>query len=261
MSETPQLLKDRTAVVFGVANRWSIAWAVAKRLVEAGAKVLMTYQDDRFADKVLALAGEVPNCQALRCDLTKPEDVDSIFFGIEEEWGGLDILVHSVAFALREDLDGRYSDTSAEGFRIAHEISSYTLLAAARGARALMEKRGGGSIMAMTYYGSEKVFTNYNIMGVAKASLEANVRYLAADLGPDGIRVNALSPGPVSTSAARGIAGFTSILQYAKDRAPLRRNTDTEEVADAALFLASDLSRGITGEVIYVDCGYHITGM
>jgi enoyl-[acyl-carrier protein] reductase I len=261
VSEIPQLLKDRTAVVFGVANRWSIAWAVAKRLAEAGAKVLMTYQDDRFADKVLAMAGEVPNCQARKCDLTKPEDVDSIYNGIEEDWGGLDTLVHSVAYALREDLDGRFSDTSAEGFRIAHEISAYTLVAAARGARPLMEKRGGGSVMAMTYHGSERVIPNYNIMGVAKASLEACVRYLASDLGPQGIRVNALSPGPISTSAARGIAGFTSMLQYARERAPMRRNTDTEEVADAALFLASDLARGITGEVIHVDCGYHITGM
>ncbi len=261
VSEIPQLLAGRMAAVYGVANRWSIAWAVAKRLAEAGAKVLMTYQDERFADKVIAMAGEVPNCQALKCDLTKPEDVDSIYSRIEEDWGGLDILVHSVAYALREDLDGRFSDTSAEGFRIAHEISAYTLVAAARGARELMEKRGGGSIMAMTYHGSERVIPNYNIMGVAKASLEACVRYLASDLGPGGIRVNALSPGPISTSAARGIAGFTSMLQYARDRAPMRRNTDTEEVADAALFLASDLARGITGEVIHVDCGYHITGM
>ncbi len=261
MNDIPQLLAGRMAVVFGVANRWSIAWAVAKRFAETGAKVLMTYQDERFADKVLAMAGEVPNCQALKCDLTRPEDVEVIFNGIDENWGGLDILVHSVAYALREDLDGRFSDTSAEGFRIAHEISAYTLVAAARGARELMEKRGGGSIMAMTYHGSERVIPNYNIMGVAKASLEACVRYLASDLGPNGIRVNALSPGPISTSAARGIAGFTSMLQYARDRAPMRRNTDTEEVADAALFLASDLARGITGEVIHVDCGYHITGM
>lgn len=261
MNDIPQLLAGRMAVVFGVANRWSIAWAVAKRFAEGGAKVLMTYQDERFADKVLAMAGEVPNCQALKCDLTRPEDVDSVYSVIEEEWGGLDILVHSVAYALREDLDGRFSDTSAEGFRIAHEISAYTLVAAARGARELMDKRGGGSVMAMTYHGSERVIPNYNIMGVAKASLEACVRYLASDLGPNGIRVNALSPGPISTSAARGIAGFTSMLQYARDRAPMRRNTDTDEVADAALFLASDLARGITGEVIHVDCGYHITGM
>lgn len=258
---TPQILADRKAVVFGVANRWSIAWAVAKRMAEAGAEVLMTYQDDRFAEKVLAMAGEVPNCSARKCDLTKLEDVNSIYNGIEDDWGGMDILVHSVAYALREDLDGRFSDTQAEGFRIAHEVSAYTLVAAARGARELMERRGGGSIMAMSYHGSERVIPNYNIMGVAKASLEACVRYLAADLGPSSIRVNALSPGPISTSAARGIAGFTSMLQYARDRAPMRRNTDTEEVADAALFLASDLSRGITGEVIHVDCGYHITGL
>jgi len=261
VNETPLLLVDRTAVVFGVANKWSIAWAVAKRLSEAGAKVLMTYQDDRFASKVLSMAGEVQNCTAVRCDLTNPTEVEEIYRKIETDWDGLDILVHSVAYALREDLDGRFVETSAEGFRIAQEISAYTLVAAVRGARPLMEKRGGGSVMAMTYHGSERVIPNYNIMGVAKASLEACVRYLAYDLGPEGIRVNALSPGPISTSAARGIAGFTSMLQYARDRAPLRRNTDTEEVADAALFLASNLSRGITGETIYVDCGYHITGM
>jgi enoyl-[acyl-carrier protein] reductase I len=256
-----QLLENKTAIVFGAANKRSIAWAVAKRFSEAGAKIILTYQDDRLLDKVAPLAEEVSQCRILRCDLTKPEEIESAFKAAEEEFGGLDILVHSVAYALREDLEGRYSDTSSEGFNIAHNVSSYTLLAAARAARGLFAKRGGGSIMAMTYYGSEKVIPNYNIMGVAKASLEANVRYLAADLGPENIRVNALSAGPLNTLAARGISGFMTMLGQFRDRAPLRRNTEPEEVADVALFLASDLSRGVTGETLYVDCGFHITGM
>lgn len=261
MSQTPRLLEDRIALVLGAANKWSIAWAVGKRFSEAGAKVILTYQDERFGEKMNAMCAALENCTPFCCDLTQPEQVGNLFSFIDKENNGLDILVHSVAYALREDLDGRYIDTSAEGFQIAHQVSSYTLTAAARAARPLMLKRGGGSIMTMTYHGSERVIPNYNIMGVAKASLEANMRYLAADLGPENIRVNALSPGPINTSAARGIAGFTTMLQFARDRAPLRRNTDTEEVADAALFMASDLSRGITGEVIYVDCGYNITAM
>jgi enoyl-[acyl-carrier protein] reductase I len=259
--ETPRLLENRIAIVFGVANKRSIAWAVAKKFSQAGAKVIITYQDDRLEGNVVPLAAELGECRTVRCDLTKQEDIDATFKMVADEFGGLDILVHSVAYALREELDGRFSDTSAEGFQIAHNVSSYTLTAAVRGGRALLEKRGGGSIMAMTYYGAERVIQNYNIMGVAKASLEASVRYLAADLGPSNIRVNALSPGPLNTLAARGIAGFTTMLQHIRDRAPLRRNTELEEVADAALFLASDLSRGITGEIIYVDGGYHILGM
>ncbi len=261
MSSTPRLLEGRIALVLGAANKWSIAWAVGKRFSEAGAKVILTYQDERFAEKMIAMCASLENCSHFCCDLTQPAQVDALFSSIDKEHDGLDVVVHSVAYALREDLDGRYLDTSCEGFQIAHTVSSYTLTIAARAARPLMLKRGGGSIMTMTYHGSERVVPNYNIMGVAKASLEANMRYLAADLGPENIRVNALSPGPINTSAARGVAGFTTMLQYARDRAPLRRNTDTEEVADAALFMASNLSRGITGEVIYVDCGYNITAM
>lgn len=258
---TPALLKDKTALVLGVANKRSIAWAIAQRLHEAGARLAVTYQDDRLLDKVQPLVDSLPGSLLLQCDLTRPEEIEATFGKLDAEFGGLDILVHSVAFALREELEGRFSDTSPEGFRIAHEVSSYTLTSAARAARPLMEKKGGGSILAMTYYGSERVIPHYNVMGVAKASLEASIRYLAADLGVNNIRVNGLSPGPINTLAARGIAGFPKMLKYVAEHAPLRRNTDLEEVADTALFMASDLARGITGEILYIDGGYHIIGM
>lgn len=249
------------ALVFGTANKKSIAWAVAKRLSQSGARIVLTYQDARLEGNILPLAAELPDCITCKCDLTVEEDVAAVFKLVEEKYGRLDVLVHSVAYALREDLDRRFLETSQEGFRIAQTVSAYTLVAAARAALPLMEKAGGGSILAMTYHGSELVIPNYNVMGVSKAALEACVRYLAADLGPMNIRVNALSPGPLNTLAARGITGMLTMLKYFRERAPLRRNTDLEEVADTALFFASDLARGITGEVLYVDCGYHITGM
>jgi len=245
----------------GVANKRSIAWAVAQKLSEAGAQVMLTYQDERLGENVTALAEGLENGSSCQCDLTSQEDIDRAFAEVDNKFGGLDILVHSVAFALREDLEGGFLDTKQEGFTVAHNVSVYTLVSAARAAKPLMEKRNGGSIMAMTYHGSERVIPNYNVMGVAKASLEASIRYLAADLGESNIRVNGISPGPISTLAARAIGGFTQMLQHVREKAPLRRNTDPEEVGDTALFLASDLSRGITGEIIYVDGGYHIMGM
>lgn len=258
---TPKLLENKTAVILGVANKRSIAWAVAQRFAEAGARILLTYQDERLKEKVLPLAETLEGCLTCECDLTKEADIAATFDRVEKEFGRLDTLVHAVAFALREDLEGKFSDTSAEGFGVAHNVSAYTLVSASRAAKPIMEKNGGGSIMTMTYHGSERVVPNYNVMGVAKASLEASVRYLAAEFGPSNIRVNGLSPGPISTLAARGIAGFTSMLKEFREKAPLRRSIEPEEVADTALFMASDLSRGITGEVLYIDGGYHIMGM
>jgi enoyl-[acyl-carrier protein] reductase I len=253
-------LEGKTAVVLGVANKRSIAWAVAQRLAEAGARLMLTYQDERLEDSVLPLAESLEGCLACPCDLTNEEAVGMAFDRVEKEFGGLDVLVHSVAYALREDLEGSFSNTGAEGFQIAHNVSAYTLVLAARAAKPLMQKKAGGSIMAMTYHGSHKVIPNYNVMGVAKASLEASIRYLAAEFGQFNIRVNGLSPGPISTLAARGISGFTTMLKEFRERAPLGRATDPEEVADTALFMASDLSRGITGEILYIDGGYHIMG-
>jgi enoyl-[acyl-carrier protein] reductase I len=258
--EIPKLLEGKTAVVLGVANKRSIAWAVARRFTEAGARVLITYQDDRLLDKVLPLAESVEGCLTCRCDLTDEADIAAAFGKVEKEFGRLDILTHSVAYALRQDLEGKFSETSAEGFGVAQNVSAYTLISSARAAKPIMEKNGGGSIMAMTYHGSERVIPNYNVMGVAKASLEASIRYLAAEFGDANIRVNGLSPGPISTLAARGISNFTTLLKEFAKRNAFHRTTDVEEVADTAVFMGSDLSRGITGEVLYIDGGYHIMG-
>lgn len=253
------LLEGRRGLVLGVANKWSIAWGIAQAAVEAGARVALTYQGERQEQSVRALAQNLPDPLILPCDVSVDEQIDALFDALEKEWGRLDFLVHSIAFAPREALDGKFVDTSREAFRIAHEVSAYSLVPLARRAQPLM--KDGGSVMAMTYLGSERVVPNYNVMGVAKASLEAAVRYLAEDLGPQGIRVNAISAGPISTASARGVAGFTGMLKRHAERAPLRRNVEVEEVANAAVFLLSPLSSGITGEVIYVDCGYHIMGM
>jgi enoyl-[acyl-carrier protein] reductase I len=259
--DTPQLLAGKTALILGVANKRSIAWAVAEKFSAAGASLFLTYQDERLEDKVLPLAESLPHCRTSRVDLTKAEDIERMYSEIESAYQGLDVLVHSVAYALREDLEGRFLDTSSEGFATAQNVSAYTLVSASRGAVPLMTKRGGGSIMAMTYHGSERVIPNYNVMGVAKASLEASIRYLAADLGRENIRVNGLSPGPINTLAARGISGFTTMLKEFRDRTPLGRVTEPEEVADTALFMASDMARGITGEILYIDGGFHIVAM
>jgi enoyl-[acyl-carrier protein] reductase I len=253
-----KLLDGKTGIVFGVANKRSIAWAIAQALAGAGMRLAFTYQGERLKENVHELAATLPGSLLYPCDVTSDTEIDAVFAGLAREVGALDTLVHSVAFAQKEDLDGEFVATSREGFKLANDISAYSLVALTRGARALLEKSGQGSVIAMTYYGSEKVAGNYNVMGVAKAALEAAVRYLAADLGPRGIRVNAISAGPVNTLAARGIKGFTGILQHHAEKAPLRRNVEPREVGDTALFLASRLASGITGEVIFVDGGYHI---
>ena len=248
-------------LIVGVANKRSIAWAIAQCTALAGARLALTYQG-RFEENVQELSEGLPHPPViLPCDVSVDAEIDSVFARVEQEFGGLDFVVHGAAFARKEELSLPFSDTTREGFRLAMDISAYSLIALARGAAPLMEKRGGGSIVALTYLGSERVFPNYNVMGVAKAALEANVRYLAADLGPKNIRVNAVSAGPIKTISAMGIGGFSSILNVYKERAPLRRNVDAAEVGEAAAFLLSDAARGITGEVLMVDAGYHVTGM
>ncbi|MGH7389447.1 MAG: enoyl-ACP reductase FabI [Candidatus Rokuibacteriota bacterium] len=253
-----KLLDGKTGIVFGVANKRSIAWAIARSLAAAGMRLAFTYQGDRLKENVEELAGTLSGSLLYPCDVTKDEEIAAVFAALGREVGALDTLVHSVAYAQKEDLEGAFVTTSREGFRVAHDISAYSLVAVTRAALPLLEKSGQASVIAMTYYGSEKVAGNYNVMGVAKASLEASVRYLAADLGPKGVRVNAVSAGAVNTLAARGVRGFTSMLQHYAQKAPLRRNVELREIGDTALFLASPMSSGITGEVIYVDCGYHI---
>jgi enoyl-[acyl-carrier protein] reductase I len=253
-----KLLENKTGIVLGVANKRSIAWAIAQSLAGAGMRLAFTYQGERLKENVAELAGTLPGSLLYPCDVSSDTDIDALFGALTREFGALDTLVHSVAYAAREDLESAFSGTRRDGFRIAHDISAYSLVGLTRAALPLLEKSGQASVIAMTYYGSEKVAGNYNVMGVAKASLEASVRYLAADLGPRGIRVNAISAGPVNTLAARGVRGFTGMLQPAAEKAPLRRNVELREIGDTALFLASRLSSGITGEVIFVDGGYHI---
>jgi enoyl-[acyl-carrier protein] reductase I len=253
-----KLLENKTGIVLGVANKRSIAWAIAQSLAGAGMRLAFTYQGERLKENVAELAGTLPGSLLYPCDVSSDTDIDALFAALTREFGALDTLVHSVAYAAREDLESAFSGTRRDGFRIAHDISAYSLVGLTRAALPLLEKSGQASVIAMTYYGSEKVAGNYNVMGVAKASLEASVRYLAADLGPRGIRVNAISAGPVNTLAARGVRGFTGMLQHAAEKAPLRRNVELREIGDTALFLASRLSSGITGEVIFVDGGYHI---
>jgi enoyl-[acyl-carrier protein] reductase I len=253
-----QGLQGRTVAVFGVANKRSIAWAIAQQMQQAGAQLAITYQNERLKQEADDLIAALPNSQAFQCDVSRDEEITKLFETLKERYGKLDGLVHSIAFALAEDLKGDFVDTSREGFRIALEISAFSLVAVARAARPLMTE--GGSIMTLTYHGAERVVPKYNIMGVAKAALEASVRYLAYDLGKNNIRVNAISAGPIKTLAARGISGFGDMLKEQSERAPLKRNVDVNEVASTAVFLASAASSGITGEIIYVDCGYNIMG-
>jgi enoyl-[acyl-carrier protein] reductase I len=253
-----KLLEGKTGIVFGVANKRSIAWAIAQALAGAGMRLAFAYQGERLRENVAELAATLPGSLLYPCDVASDPEIEAVFTALGREFDALDVLVHSVAYAQREDLEGAFSGTSRDGFRIAHDVSAYSLVGLTRAARPLLEKSGQASVIAMTYYGSEKVAGNYNIMGVAKASLEACLRYLAADLGPRGIRVNAISAGPVNTLAARGVKGFTGMLQHHAEKAPLRRNVELREIGDTGLFLASRLSSGITGEVIFVDCGYHI---
>jgi enoyl-[acyl-carrier protein] reductase I len=254
-------LSGKTGLIVGIANKRSIAWAIAQAAAAAGARLAVTYQGERLEENVRDLAATLTDPLILPCDVTEQKQIDEVFRAIEQEFGGLDFLVHGAAFAPREELSAPFVQTSREGFRTSLDISAYSLIALARGAMPLMERRGGGSIVTLTYLGSERVFQNYNVMGVAKAALEASVRYLAADLGPKGIRVNAISAGPIKTLAAAGISGFSSILQHYRDRAPLRRTVETAEVADAAIFLLGSAGRAVTAEVLMVDGGYHATGM
>ncbi len=251
-------LEGRTAVVFGVANKRSIAWAIAQALHAAGAKLAITYQNERLEQEAKDLILSLPGAEAYMCDVSKDEDIARLFAQLKDRYGKLHVVVHSVAFAVAEDLKGEFINTSREGFRIAHDVSVYSLIAVARGAAPLMED--GGSIMTMTYYGAEKVMADYKVMGVAKAALESTVRYLAYDLGKKKIRVNAISAGPIRTLAARGISRLSEMLKVHAERSPLQRNVEVSEVGSTGLFLASDGSSGITGEVIYVDCGYNIMG-
>jgi enoyl-[acyl-carrier protein] reductase I len=254
-----QLLAGKKFLVMGVANDRSIAWAIAKALHEAGATLAFSYQGERLESRVQKLVeSTMPGSTMISVDVTKDEEIAAAFNQLKEEWGTMDGVVHSLAFAKSEELEGQYVDTSREGYLLAQDISAYSLVTVSRHAKDLMTN--GGSIITMTYIGGERVIGNYNVMGVAKAALEHSVRYLAADLGPQGIRVNAISAGPINTLAARGVRNFTSILSHVAEKAPLRRNITQEDVAKTALFLASDLASGITGETIHVDAGYHIMG-
>ena len=254
------LLDGKTGIVFGVANHRSIAWAIAQAWAREGAKLAFTYQGARLKDNVTELADTFgSDTLLLPCDVTKDDEIAAVFKTVGEKYGKLDLLLHSVAFAPKDALEGEFVNTSREAFRVAHDVSAYSLVALARGAAPLMT--GGGSIVAMTYFGAEKVVPHYNVMGVAKASLECSTRYLAYDLGPKKIRVNCISAGPVNTLAARGIAGFSEMLKVYEARSPLRRNLVPEELGATGTFLASDGAAAITGQVIYVDCGYQIMGM
>jgi enoyl-[acyl-carrier protein] reductase I len=252
-------LKGKVAVVFGLANKRSIAWGIAQKLSEAGATLAICYQNERLKKEADVLIPELKNATAYQCDVSSDAEIDALFAQLKETYGTLHTIVHAVAFAPADELKNDFLLTSREGFRIAHDVSVYSLIAVSRAAAPLMTE--GGSILTLTYYGSTKVFPNYNVMGVAKAALEATVRYLAASLGARNIRVNAISAGPIRTLAARGVGEFSKFLNAVEERAPLHRNVDQTEVGGVALFLASDLASAITGEVTFVDCGYNITGL
>lgn len=255
-----EMLKGKRGVIFGVANDRSIAWAISQALYKEGAELAFTYAGEVLEKRVRPLAEGIGAKIILPCDVTKDEEIEQVFQTLQREWGSLDILIHAVAYADKGDLSNPYAQTSREGFRLALDVSAYSLVVLSRYAARLMEGRQG-SILTMTYLGAEKVIPHYNVMGVAKAALEASVRYLAYDLGPKGIRVNAISAGPIRTLAASGIAGFKDMLRYASERAPLKRNIETDEVARTALYLVSDMGSAVTGEVIHADAGYNIMGM
>ena len=251
-------LQGRVAVVFGIANKRSIAWAIAQKLQAGGAKLVITYQNERLAQEARDLIDSLPGTDAFQCDVSNDSEITTLFDQLKNRYGKLHTLVHSVAYAPADELKNDFIFTTREGFRVAHDVSVYSLIALARAASPLMSE--GGSVITLSYFGAEKVVPRYNVMGVAKAALEASVRYLAADLGPQKIRVNAISAGPIKTLAARGISRLGDMLKGHAERAPLKRNVEASEVGDAALFLASDLSTAITGETIYVDGGYNIMG-
>jgi len=249
---------QKTAVIFGLANKRSIAWAIAQKLNEAGWRLAITYQNERLEQEAKDLITDLPGADGFMCDVTSDAEIAKLFEQLKARYSVLDGLVHSVAFAPAEDMKGEFLNTTREGFRIAHDVSVYSLIAVARAAAPLMTN--GGSIVTLTYYGAEKVVPKYNVMGVAKAALEATVRYLANDLGPRGIRVNAISAGPIKTLAARGVSQLGEMLKSHAERSPLKRNVDPAEVGGAAAFLLSVAGSGITGETLYVDCGYNIMG-
>jgi enoyl-[acyl-carrier protein] reductase I len=253
------MLEGKRGLVLGVANKRSIAWGIAQAVAGAGARLALTYQGERLEENVRELAASLKDPLILPCDVSKDEDLSRLAAEVGREFGQLDFVVHAVAFALREELDGEFLNTSREGYRVAQDISSYSLTALAKVTAPLMS--AGGSILTLSYLGGERVVPHYNVMGVAKAALEMSVRYLAADLGPRGIRVNAISAGPIKTLAASGVHGISKMLEYHREHAPLRKNTEQAEVGDVGLFLVSPLSRGVTGEVIHVDGGFHVMGM
>jgi enoyl-[acyl-carrier protein] reductase I len=251
-------LAGKTAVVFGLANKRSIAWGIAQKLHEAGATLAICYQNERMKLEAEDLIADLPGASGFQCDVSNDQEIESLFAALKEKYGKLDILVHAIAFAPAAELHGEFINTTREGFRIALDVSAYSLIAVSRGAAPLMTE--GGSIMTLSFYAAEKVVPHYNVMAVAKAALESTVRYLASNLGSRNIRVNAISAGPIKTLAARGVGSLGDMLKSHADRAPLHRNVDQMEVGGAALFLASDLSSAITGEIMYVDCGYNIMG-
>ena len=253
------LMANKRGLIMGVANNRSIAWGIAKACHEAGAEIALTYQGEAIKKRVVPLAEEIGSDIVLPCDVTDDASVDTLFENLKNRWGKLDFLVHAIAFSDKDQLGGRYVDTTAENFNQTLAISCYSFTALANRAEKLMSE--GGSMLTLTYYGAEKVMPHYNVMGVAKAALEASVRYLAADLGQNGIRVNAISAGPIKTLAASGISDFRYILKWNEYNSPMRRTVTTDEVGGAGLYLLSDLSRGVTGEVHHVDSGYHIIGM
>jgi enoyl-[acyl-carrier protein] reductase I len=254
-------LRDKRVLIVGVASNRSIAWGTAQAMAREGAQLAFTYQSDKLQKRVEDLAAELGSNLVLPCDVASDAQIEAVFQTLGQQWDGLDCIVHSVAFAPRDQLEGSYIDAvTREGFATAHDISSYSFAALAKAGRTLMQGRNG-ALITMTYLGAVRVVPNYNVMGVAKASLEANVRYLAAALGPEGIRVNGVSAGPIRTLAAAGIGDFRSMLTQVADKTPLRRNVTIEEVGNAAAFLCSDLASGITGDILYVDTGYHVLGM
>ena len=255
------IMDGKVVAIFGVANKRSIAWGITKALVEQGAKVALNYQNERMGKSVHELCAELPEKPfTAPCDVTDDAQVAAFFDGVKAEFGHLDGLVHCIAFAKREELGGAFSDTSWDGYALAQQISAYSLIPLAKHGAALMEGREG-SIVCLSYYGADKVVDGYNVMGVAKAALEANTRYLAADLGPKGVRVNAVSAGPIKTVSAMGVSGFSGILDTVEQRAPLRRNVTQEDVGKAATFLLSDMASGVTGQTLYVDSGFSILGV
>jgi enoyl-[acyl-carrier protein] reductase I len=255
-------MSGKRALIFGVASNRSIAWGIAKAMHREGADLAFTYMGERLRERVEKLAGECDSDIVLPCDVENDDEIEAVFEHLDDFWESLDIIIHSVAFAPKEMLEGDYLDNlSRDGFNQAHDISSYSLAAIAKAGRHMMQNRKDASILTLSYLGAVRAFPGYNVMGLAKASLEANVRYLAHSLGPEGIRVNAISAGPIKTLAAKGISGFNKILEHVEQSAPLHRNVTIEEVGDTAAFLCSDLASGITGEVVYVDAGYHTAGL